>query len=101
MYSTWHWYFFLQVQIGIENVIKKFENNTVYFTNTSTVSWLRYYVMFLKRFPVQPKNEAEFVKILKHKFLKTRGMQIFSQDIAFNEDDTKILAARFYVQSTW
>ncbi len=78
-----------------------FEESDKFFTNVQTISWLRIYLRYLENFPIKPRTEKEFVETLKYHFLRVPGMDIFTPDIAFNKDETKIEAARFYVQSKW
>ncbi len=85
----------------IEKILGVFENDTDYFYKNATQSWLRDYLNFLQYFPKKPQNEKEFIDMLRYQFLKIKGYDRHKLDISFDEEGTKIIACRFYVQSRW
>ena len=90
-----------QTQKKLNSVLETFENHTKYFVADQTHCWLTAYLKFLKYYPRQPRNEEEFIQTLRYQFLKMNGPDVFQLDISFNEDNTKIIGSRFYVQSRW
>ena len=71
-----------------------------YFYPNNSASWLRTYNTFLDGIGVQPKSSGEFVRNL-HYFLGAQQFRAYGMDVRFNDNGTKIIASRFYLQTRW
>ncbi|XP_042239196.1 patched domain-containing protein 3-like isoform X2 [Homarus americanus] len=80
----------------------KFENMSYVAGPLYTESWLRAWLGFLERnqdyLGINITSEADFCANLKEMYLSGPANP-FAQDVRFNEDETKIIASRFIVQT--
>lgn len=90
-----------QNQQKLLEMLETFENHSDYFVNNQSVCWLRQFLKFLEHYPRVMRTEDDFVQTLRYQFLKMNGPDVFNHDITFNEEGTRIIGSRFYVQSKW
>ncbi|XP_019626086.1 PREDICTED: patched domain-containing protein 3-like [Branchiostoma belcheri] len=91
----------LTVQQQISDTLEKFENSEYSYGSNGTESWLTVYKTYLQEHPFLPANpnNERFIRILKDQFLKRGWFDRYQLDIEFDENKTKILSSRFFVQS--
>ncbi|XP_035687590.1 patched domain-containing protein 3-like [Branchiostoma floridae] len=91
----------LTIQQQISDTLQNFENSEYTFGSNNTDSWLNAYTMFLRGHPFLPNTPGSerFITILKDQFLATVWFDRYQLDIEFNDNKTKILSSRFFVQS--
>lgn len=87
-------------QSKVENMMKDFENSK-YCTGEFTESWLRNFLTFVNRsqdiFNWDISDEQKFVTTLTEEYVTPKSF--YWDDIKLDENRTKILAARFIIQS--
>eukprot|EP00058_Branchiostoma_floridae_P003511 XP_002588999.1 hypothetical protein BRAFLDRAFT_87471 [Branchiostoma floridae] len=91
----------LTVQQQISDTLQEFENSEYTYGSNDTESWLNVYKTYLQEHPLLPEtpDTERFVTILKDDFLITDWFDRYKLDIEFNDNKTKILSSRFYIQS--
>lgn len=90
----------VSVQEKIETMMKEFENSR-YCNGQYTESWLRAFLGYVKRseglFDFNITTEPQFIKTLTEEYIDPSS--VYYEDIRFNDNMTKIVAARFIVQT--
>ncbi|XP_067119689.1 patched domain-containing protein 3-like [Centruroides vittatus] len=95
-----------RIQDKIDDLLYKFENNSHISSSRYTESWLKYYKDFYTHHPhswfffhgYNLSHKQDFIDGLKI-FLRLPWARRFKSDILFNENETEIIASRFFVQS--
>lgn len=91
-----------ETQDALMELHQKMENSTWVAGPLYTESWLRAWLGFLDRnseyLDLNITNEEEFIYNLRDYYL-TGPNNPFIQDVTFNEDNTKIIASRFIIQT--
>ncbi|CAL8113391.1 unnamed protein product [Orchesella dallaii] len=88
------------VQHTIEKMMRQFETSP-YCSPQFTESWLRNFVNYVERskdiFDFNITTEEQFLKTLTEEYIDSSSF--YYDDIKFNENNTKIVASRFVIQS--
>ncbi|KAL7644466.1 UNVERIFIED_CONTAM: hypothetical protein RMT77_005298 [Armadillidium vulgare] len=84
----------------IMDLHKDFENLLFIESSIFTISWMRSWFYKLKRNPSlgNTTDESEFIDILRKNYL-TEDSNIKFFDVVYNEDFSRILASRFFIQT--
>ncbi|XP_067122484.1 patched domain-containing protein 3-like [Centruroides vittatus] len=97
-----------KVQKQIENLLTEIENTDFIADSTLTESWLRYFMKFVKSNVTSPlisnfnmSSSQDFIYVLRNFFLKHPVARRFTRDIAFNSNNTAIVASRFLCQTNY
>ncbi|XP_023234999.1 patched domain-containing protein 3-like [Centruroides sculpturatus] len=94
------------IQNNIEKLTTELENSPHMAGSNFTESWLRQYLKFTKNpqfwLSLRGYNLSrpeDFIDALRKVFLKFKWAKRFNKDIVFNDNGTKILASRFFMQT--
>ncbi|XP_067138956.1 patched domain-containing protein 3-like [Centruroides vittatus] len=92
------------VQFSIDKMLESLENQSKIADSSLTVSWLKYFRIFLdNKFGkyltrgYDVSNKTDFIDVLRNIFLKLPQVIDFKSDILFNKDNTDIISSRFIV----
>ncbi|XP_067123915.1 patched domain-containing protein 3-like [Centruroides vittatus] len=92
----------VKVQQSLERLVKKFESDPHIAGPELTLSWLKFYKLFLNhdisKFSMKGYNvslKQDFIDGLRLVFLKFKVAEQFKHDIIFNENYTDIINSRF------
>ncbi|KAI8490088.1 Patched domain-containing protein 3 [Branchiostoma belcheri] len=88
------------VQDRLEEMLGDFEDTDFTCGKNESESWLRVYLKVSDQIPgLNLTDKTSFMTGLKDVFLKTPGLDRFSYDLHFGENNSDILASRFFVQT--
>lgn len=89
-----------KVQMSIEELIQRIESHS-HISSNLTVSWLKYYKMFLKhdiaKFSMKgydTSTKKDFIEGFRNVFLRFKAALPFNFDVKFNENGTEIVSSR-------
>lgn len=95
-----------QIQRNVEEMMQLFESDPLISGSNFTESWLRSYLEFLADKRIAPllqnfnlTDPNDFYLILRKIFFRIPLTSRFNQDVAFNQNFTKIVASRFLFQT--
>ncbi|XP_019617824.1 PREDICTED: patched domain-containing protein 3-like [Branchiostoma belcheri] len=89
-----------EVQDRLEEMLGDFEDTDFTCGKNESESWLRVYLKVSDQIPgLNLTDKTSFMTGLKDVFLKTPGLDRFSYDLHFGENNSVILASRFFVQT--
>ncbi|XP_023226065.1 patched domain-containing protein 3-like [Centruroides sculpturatus] len=92
------------IQESVENMLKKFESHPHTSDEFITLSWLKYYKIFINS-PVSIfslnhydlSKKQDFIDGLRNVFLNIPSARQFRDDIIFNDNFTEIIASRYII----